>query len=172
MTPFSLETTLAASTEQAFVTYRDRLLDLAVYLPNVESIARLSREEREDGRVLQVCRWQARSRQVPLLARPFVRREHLGWIDHAEWRLGELVCDWRFEFPSVPGAVRCEGRNQFLPDPQGCRFVVSGELSVNLGAVPGVPGFALGLAPTVERFALNHVQPNLAAVAAALARLL
>ena len=68
-------------------------------------------------------------------------------------------------------AVRCRGKNTFVDLGGGrTRLEISGELSIGLERVPGVPSFLAGsLARTAESFLVRQIAANLASVSDALA---
>ncbi|MFH1130785.1 MAG: hypothetical protein V1754_05580, partial [Pseudomonadota bacterium] len=70
--------------KDVYLTYRDHLSELAPYLPNVDKIEAVEREESE-GQVKLVNRWHV-SAAVPRVLRPFFRTEQLSYLDHAVWK--------------------------------------------------------------------------------------
>jgi hypothetical protein len=171
---FELRKLLSHPCDAAFTAYRDRLVDLPAHLPNIDQITVLSREEPDADTVIQVARWQANQEgNVPRLARPFIKKDLLVWIDHATWHLGERSCEWHFEFPSFPRGLTCGGKNRFEPAPGGgCTMILRGSLHIDLAEIRGVPRIARGLGPKVEAFVLGRVTPNLESVTEALGKLL
>ncbi|MFH2008808.1 MAG: DUF2505 family protein [bacterium] len=175
MADFELRKTFPYPLARVFAAYRDELEILPSYLPNIETIQVLERREPEPGVLEQVARWQAVEKgNLPRLAKPFVSKEILVWIDHATWRSAGHTCDWWFEFPAFPGGgVACKGHNWFEPTPDGgCRMVLTGGLTVDLAKIKGVPRLARGLGPRIEKLVLERVKPNLETTSEALQRLL
>jgi hypothetical protein len=157
--------------EQVYLTYRDRLVELVPYLPNVDSVEVLEREPLADGLRL-LNRWKVNG-AVPRVARPFFSESMATYLDHARWRDADRAVDWRFEIGVVAEAVNCQGCNFFRAGAPGSTEVaLTGRLTIDLARVRGVPRLLHGLAPTVEKFILNLVRPNLVAVCRAVGRLL
>ena len=174
MADFELTKTLPYSPERVFAAYRDDLESLSAYLPNIVSIQVTARRAVAPGVVEQVARWQAVEKgNLPRVVKPFVSAEILVWIDHATWHEAEHTCDWWFEFPAMPRGVTCEGHNWYeVTGPTSCRLTLTGRLTIDLAAMKGVPRLARGLGPTVERFVLDRVKPNLETTNQALEALL
>ena len=175
MAEFELSKTFPYARQRVFTAYRDELETLPPYLENIESIQVTDRTESQPGVVAQVARWQAVEKgNLPRLARPFVSKDILVWIDHATWNADKHTCDWWFEFPAFPGGgVVCQGHNWY--EAQGedaCLLVLTGRLTIDLAKIRGVPRLARGLGPRLESFVLERVRPNLETTTAAIGRLL
>ena len=67
--------------ERVFTAYRDRLLDLLAYLPNIRGLEIKKREEGE-GVVRLVNEWKGGG-EIPSAARAFLSESMLAWTDHA-----------------------------------------------------------------------------------------
>jgi hypothetical protein len=158
--------------EQVYLAYRDRLLELVPFLPNVDSVEILEREPVTDG-VRLLNRWRV-SGSIPRVARPFFSEQMTTYLDHARWRDAERLVEWRFEIGVVPEAVDCRGTNRFRPGaaPGTTEVSLAGRLAIDLAKVRGVPRLFHGLAPRVEEFILGRVRPNLVAVSRAVGKLL
>lgn len=159
-------------TEAVYLTYRDRLDDLVPYLPNVDHIDTMEREDNEQGPRL-LNKWNV-SGALPRTVRPFFKESTLSYLDHAQWNDAENLVNWRLEIGVFPEAVSCGGVNYFRPgsQPDTTDVVLTGDLSVDLARVKGVPRLLRRLAPTVERFVLERIKPNLSSVTHAVARFL
>ena len=158
--------------ERVYRAYRDKLPEIAPYIPDVREIRVLERAEREEG-VYLLNLWEGEV-DLPALVRSVVRPEMLRWHDHAEWNDADRVVDWRIELPAFDQQVRCAGRNRFEADgPDATRVVLSGDLEIRVDRIPGVPR-SLGrrLAPKVEAFIVKLITPNLTRVNASLERYL
>jgi hypothetical protein len=157
--------------DQVYRTYRDRLPEIAKYIPDIREIVVKSREETAD-RVKLHNEWVA-EREIPAFAQAVLKPEHLRWDDHAEWHDDEHYVAWTLKTRAFTDAVRCSGRNTFLEDGAGTRVVLTGELAIDLKEIPGVPGFlAKRIAPQVEKFIVSLVTPNLERVNASIERFL
>jgi len=155
------ESIIPHARDAVFETYRDRLPDVAAFLPDVESITVLHRTE-EDGRTVLHNEWVSNT-DIPKTAQGFLKPEHLRWDDHAVWTHNAYQVAWRIETRVFSDTFRCQGTNTFLADgPAKTRVVVEGELDIDLSSMPGVPRFiARRLAPQVEAFIVKMIAPNL-----------
>jgi uncharacterized protein YndB with AHSA1/START domain len=159
--------------EQVFAAYRDRLAELADYLPNIASIEVLSREELPDGTVRLVNEWRGSGADLPKVARAFVAPEKLRWTDHASWHPADLSVDWRSDVHAFPGAVQSSGKNRFVATGQGTRLEIRGRLSVDATKIPGVPRLlAATVSAAVEKVLGGQVAANATKQAEGLTRLL
>ena len=158
--------------EVVFKAYRDELLSLLPYLPNVRGIEIKSRTE--DGPVVQFVNLWRGGGEIPAAARAILSESMLSWDDHAKWDERAFVCDWRIETHSFTEAVRCLGRNSVLEDGPGKTLLeIRGSLDIDAKKIRGVPGFLAGkVGRTIEEFLLNKIQPNLIETAKGLERFL
>ena len=154
------ETRLHHPIEKVFEAYRDRMAEVAAFLPDVESIEVISRTE-EDGKVILHNEWRA-DVDIPAVATKFLKPEHLRWDDYATWDTGLRKCAWRIETRVFSDGFTCAGTTELTEDGDGTRIVLDGDISISLSGVPGVPGF-LGkrIAPQVEKFVVALIAPNL-----------
>ena len=159
--------------EQVFATYRDRLVDLAEYLPNIASITVLSRDELPGGDVRLVNDWRGSGSDIPKVARAFLDPEKLRWTDHATWHQADLTVDWRSDVKAFPGAVLSSGKNRFVATGQGTRLEIRGQLTVDAGKIPGVPRLLAGtVSAAVEKVMVGQVASNATAQAEGLTRMM
>jgi hypothetical protein len=158
--------------EQVFAAYRDRLAELAEYLPNIASIEVLSRDELPDGAVRLVNEWRGSGADLPKVARAFITPEKLRWTDHATWH-PDLTVDWRSDVHAFPGAVLSSGKNRFVAAGQGTRLEIRGQLTVDATKIPGVPRLLAGtVSAAVEKVLGGQVATNATKQAEGLTRLL
>lgn len=162
---FEIVESVAYPVDLVYRTFRDRLPELAAYIPNVESIAVLEREQTTHG-VRLVNQWRLEPKDtVPRIARPFVKKEWLAYLDHADWHDGERLVRWRFESSFLSRAVSVHGTDHFRPKDGGAtEMALAGTLSIDLSKVRGIPRMFHRFAPSVERFLFGQVRPNLVAV--------
>jgi len=156
-----------------FATLRDKTPDLAAYMPNIEQVEVLEREEKPPLTHLH-NRWQGSSRDVPAVIRPFVKKELVAWHDYATWNADGHECTWRIEAMVGKECFSCAGRTTIVAegDPR-CVFTLAGELRVDPDHVPGVPRFlARRLQEPLERFIANAIRPNLTSIAGAVQKYL
>jgi hypothetical protein len=157
--------------DQVYRAYRDRLPEIATYIPDIKEIVVKSRADTADGAKLH-NEWVA-DREIPGFAQAILKPEHLRWDDHAEWHDGEHYVAWVLKTRAFTDAVRCSGRNTFLEDGSGTRVVLTGDLTIDLKEIPGVPSFlAKRIAPQVEKFIVSLITPNLERVNASIERFL
>jgi hypothetical protein len=158
---FNLTDEIAFPLDEVFHTHRDCLVELVDYLPNVEEVVVESREE-SDGVVKLVNRWKGASSDVPAPLRPVIKPEMLTWIDRAQWDESRHRCDWQITLTALPEAVTAKGFNLFLDEGDETVIQMSGEFVIHPEKVPGMPTFmAKRLAPTLEKFVVGLLQPNL-----------
>jgi hypothetical protein len=165
------ESRIAYPRDQVYRAYRDRLPEIAKYIPDIREIVVRSREETPRGPRLH-NEWIA-DREVPSFAQAILKPEHLRWDDLAEWHDDERYVAWTLKTRAFTDAVRCSGRNTFLEDGGGTRVLLTGDLTIDLKEIPGVPSFlAKRIAPQVEKFIVSLVTPNLERVNASIERFL
>ena len=86
----------------------------------------------------------------------------LSWVDRATWDKGRYRCDWNITLTALPEAVTAKGFNVFVDEGDVTIVQMSGEFVIHPEKVPGVPAFmARRLAPTLEKFVVGLLQPNL-----------
>jgi hypothetical protein len=166
------DVTLPFPRERVFGTYRDRLVDLLEFLPNIRGLTIRSREER-GAAVHLVNEWQGGG-EIPAVARSFLRESMLAWTDHATWTSDDHRCAWRTEVHAFPGALSCSGYNRFVELPGGqTRIEFRGDLTCDAAKVPGVPGLlARSLNGTVEKIFVGKIAENLVGVGQGIGKLL
>lgn len=164
------ESTLAFSRELVFRTYRDRLVELVPYLPNIRRIERTSRSD--EGAVSRIVNVWHGGGDIPSVARAVLSEKMLSWTDYATWDESKWTCHWKMEAHSFKEAIHAEGMNRFVEKGAGCTLVIDGELAVDGRKLP-IPRFLAGtVAPAVEKFLVGMIRPNLTEVAKGVARFL
>ncbi len=157
--------------EAVYRAYRDRLSEIAAYIPDVREIAVQSRED--DGGVVKLHNLWKADREVPRALRLVLKPENLQWDDYATWSEADLTCDWELKTRVFRDKVSCSGRNTFTVVGGQTKVVLSGELQIDMAKVPGVPRLlARKLGPQVERFIVSLITPNLEQVNQSLERFL
>src|SRR5258706_16482914 len=106
----SADSTLAFPRPLVFSTYRDHLVDLVEFLPNIRSIEIESRKE-AGGRVEFVNLWRGGG-DIPAAARAILSQDMLSWTDYASWNESDFTCAWRIETHSFTEAGSCGGTNR------------------------------------------------------------
>ncbi len=152
--------TLKYSRDRVFNAYRDNLIEMVPYLPNVEKIDVVSREEPEDNTVKFENHWYADA-AIPKLAQSIIKPDMLKWADYATWKSDAYTCDWRIQTFFMKEAVECKGKNTFKElGENSMELTIHGDLSLNSKAI-GVPRLLAGkLTPQLEKFIIALITPN------------
>ena len=147
--------------EKVYGAYRDRLPEIAAYIPDVKEIRVESREDR-DGEVTLHNVWIA-DREVPVYARAFLKPEMLQWDDYAEWKDAESRVYWTLKLRVFTDQVTCGGTNTFTKvDDESTKVCLEGDLDIDVRNIPGVPRLLAGsLKPKIEKFIVSLITPNL-----------
>lgn len=154
----------------------NRLHEVVPFMPNVDRIDLLERQDLPDGRVRIIRRWQGSVDILPAALRPFIPTEALSWVDSALWAPAEHKVDWTFT-AGFSRLYQCSGTNYFEPDPRDPRgstcIRLTGSLEIYPERLPGVPKLlAASLKPRVERFVVGLLTPSLTETAAGLQKYL
>ena len=151
-----------------FETIRDKTQDMVSFMPNIEEMEVLSREE-DTPKVRLYNRWQGSSDDVPRVVRPFIKKELISWHDRATWDQDTLSCRWEIEAAVGKDFFSCKGNTTIESEgDQKALFSLKGELVVDPRRVPGVPRLLAGrLKNPMERFIANAISPNLTSIAKA-----
>ena len=152
--------------------YRDRLPEIAAYMPDIREI-RCEKRDEQDG-VVKIHNVWISDRDVPRFARAFIKPEMLRWDDHAEWRDDEGRVYWSIQLRVFTDNVTCGGTNSFVAVDDGTtKVVLEGDLDIDLRSIPGVPKLlAGGVKPQLEKFIVSLITPNLEKVNQSLQRFL
>ena len=166
MAEINVKNEVAFEREKVFRVFRDKLPDLLSYLPDVEDIQVLEREEIDENTIKLLNLWQASYDQVPKAARGFIKPEMLKWKDHATWRQDEWVCEWVIEPDFLSDAISCQGKNTFIDKGDGkTEVIISGTLEIDVKKIKGVPKIGSAkIGKTVEDFAVPMISSNLSNV--------
>lgn len=157
--------------EQVFLAYRDRMPEIAEFIPDIKEIKVVSRED-GDGTVTLHNEWASDS-EVPAVVSKIIKPEHLRWDDYATWHDDGCYAEWQLKTRAFTEAVTCSGRTEVVADGDGCIVRLKGDLTIELKEIKGVPSFlAKRLAPQVEKFIVALVTPNLKQVNASIERFL
>lgn len=172
--PVKLELTveIAHPRERVFRTYRDHLVELVPFLPNVRSITLVSRED--DGPTSRLLNLWKGGGELPAMVRKFVPDDLLQWEDHAVWHADRFTTEWRTVVPALKEAVRASGVNRFeAVSEQRTVLQISGTLEVDGARIRGVPRLLAGTVGTaVEGFLTASIRPNLLAISAGVEKFL
>jgi hypothetical protein len=151
--------------EEVYRIVRDQMQLLVPYMPNIEKIDQIEREEKDGGPRI-VNHWTAKT-QLPAIATRFVSPEILSWVDRAAWNDSGYCVDYEIEGKWRPDLYTCRGLNSFRPHGDGRTEVrVSVELRIHAERLPGIPKLLAGrVRPAVEEFVRRLMQPNLTSLA-------
>lgn len=165
------ETRLHHPIDAVFEAYRDRLSEVAAFVPDIKQITVLSRVEDGDKVVLH-NEWRS-DREPPKVAAKFVSSEQMCWDDHATWFGDDKRCEWVIKPRAFASSVDCKGQTHLIADEDATLVRLVGQLNIDLRDIPGVPGF-LGkrLAPQIEKFIVALITPNLERTNGAIGRFL
>ena len=173
---FAFDATIDHSLHEVLPLLRDRLPEVVPYLPTIARIEIVEREIKESGQLFLVRLWEGNSKMIPPVARPFVTRAMRTWKDFGLWSESEREAriEWRFEPHRFARLFTCDGVNYLEDLGDGTtRVRMTGKLVVHPAHVPGLPeGLAKKLVPTIERFVVGKIRPNLAQVPRAVRALL
>jgi hypothetical protein len=143
-----------------FATYRDQLLNLIPYLPNVHKIEIKSRREVQ-GQLFCINHWHGGG-EIPVIARSIISDDMLSWTEHNIWDPVTFTLVWRIETHVFTKAVNCAGENRFIEDGSGTIVENRGHLIINPQQLEGVPELLRGqVASVVENFLVQKTTPNL-----------
>lgn len=152
-------------------TYRDRLVDLVPYLPNIRGIEVQKREEKPDG-IHYVNVWHGGG-DIPAVARSFLSEAMLSWTDIARWREADFETDWRVEPHTFRDAVISSGTNRYVELHGKTRLEIRGDLAIDAAKVKGVPKLlASKVSRAIEEFMVKAVSKNLLDVSRGVERFL
>ena len=173
MARLNVEDTVDFPREKVFETFRDNLVDLLEYLPDIKDIEVQDREEVDEDTIKVVNLWKAKEEDVPTMARKFIKPEMLQWTDYATWRKDEWVCDWEMEVGFLKDAITCKGQNRYIEEDGATKIQIDGDLEVDATQIPGVPRLvASKVGSAVENFVVKLIEPNLTDVNRGLERYL
>ncbi len=165
------DSTLPFPRDVVFRAYRDHLVELVEFLPNIRAIEQISREE-EGATTKLVNVWHGGG-EVPAAARMVLSESMLGWTDYAEWDADDFSCSWRIETRSFKEAVSCAGKTRLLEQGSGTLMQIEGEIAIDASRIKGVPKLLVkSVSKTVEDFLVKRITPNLMSVSDGLSRYL
>jgi hypothetical protein len=150
--------------EDVFATYRDGIMQLIPFLPNIRGIEVKSRIEK--GRDVELENDWIGGGDIPAVVRSVLSESMLKWTDFALWRADSLEVEWRTHVHAFPDAVKSAGKNRFVKDGDVTRIEFRGDLTVDARKVKGVPRLLAGtVAETAEKIIVASVGTNLRSVA-------
>lgn len=156
---------------KVFAAYRDHLVDLLPYLPNVRSIEVKTRKE--EGKIVRLLNVWHGGGEIPAAARAVLSEAMLTWDDEATWNEEDFTCEWNIRTHAFTEAVKCTGKNRFVEKDGETTLEIRGTIEIDAKKIKGVPGFLAGkVGKTVADFLVNKIQPNLVETAKGLQKYL
>lgn len=143
-----------------YITYRDKLVELVPYLPNVCRIeVKLRREE--GGLIYFMNEWHGGG-EIPVVARAVLSQAMLSWTDLATWNESEFTTEWHIKTHAFTEAVHCAGVHRFKEAENDTLIETRGKLAIDTKQLKGVPQLLAGtVGRTVEDFLSKKIVPNL-----------
>jgi hypothetical protein len=142
-----------------YVTFRDRLVELVPYLPQVRSITVKSRRE-EGAQVHSTNEWQGTG-EIPPLLRPWLSDDLLKWTEYNIWNNTEFTLQWRIETHAFSKAFHYAGENLFLEEDGQTIIESQGQLWVEPQQLQGIPSpLRNKVAQMAEKFLGKRMEPN------------
>ncbi|MBK9000490.1 MAG: hypothetical protein IPM35_32625 [Myxococcales bacterium] len=159
----SADASLSYPRPLVFATYRDHLVDLVEFLPNIRRIEVKTRKD-EGKRTELLNEWHGGG-EIPAAARAFLSESMLSWSDYASWNEDDWTCSWRIETHAFTEAVSCAGKNHFVESDGKTRLEIRGELVIDGAKLKGVPKLlSKRVASAVEDILVKKITPNLLSV--------
>lgn len=153
------ESRIAHPLAEVYAVYRDRLPEVAAFIPDIKEIRAESQEPTAAG-LKRHNRWIA-DREIPRMVQGFIKPSMLQWNDYASWNDASTHCDWVLQIPAFPDNVSAAGRTALFADGSSTRIVLTGTLEINPN-FPGLPKLvARRLAPQLEKFIVMLITPNM-----------
>lgn len=156
----SLDTRIPFPRSLVYSTYRDKLIELLPYMPNVRHIE-IKSHRQENGRIYCINEWRGGG-EIPAVARAVISEDMLSWTEHNIWDEAEFTLEWRIKTHAYTEAVNCGGKNRFLEEGDSTVIENRGKLLIDREKLEGIPPFLRGsVASIVEDFLGKKVGPNL-----------
>lgn len=146
--------------ELTFRTLRDRLAEVAEYMPNIRKIDVGERQEPESDIVTFVNVWYGKGDDIPAVAKPFIKPDMIRWKDYARWDESEWACEWRSETAFMTDRVHVSGKNFYEDNGDDtCTLTITGNIEVD------PPLFAKAAKGAIEKYVVGLLKPNLLSTA-------
>ncbi len=131
----SVDTHIPFPRSLVYATYRDKLVELVPYLPNVRRIEFKSR--REEGDLIHfVNEWHGGG-EIPVVARAVLSEAMLSWTDLATWNESKFMTEWHIKTHAFTEAVHCAGEHRFKEVDRVTLIETRGELAINTKQIKG-----------------------------------
>ncbi|MCY7274775.1 MAG: hypothetical protein LH702_13850 [Phormidesmis sp. CAN_BIN44] len=146
-----------------YAVYRDKLVEMLPYLPDIQRIE--IKSCRKEGTLTYfVNEWHGGG-EIPSIARAVLNESMLSWTDYATWNNTEFTTDWRVETHALTEAVYCTGRNSFLEEGSGTLIEGKGHLIIDPQKITGVPSMMRGMVAKIAEDVLSKkIEPSLSQI--------
>ena len=146
---------IEAPRDQVYLVVRDKLPELASYLPNVQKVETLQYKQREKHTDIE-NRWFAEAK-LPRLVENVLSEELFSWNDKATWFNGEYRVEYELESALAKGIFHARGRNEFKEvGPGQTELTVSCEIIIHAEKIPGIPVSLKTLHLVLQRPTARH----------------
>ena len=146
--------------KDTWLVFRNEMLNLIDYLPNIRKIVELERVEGK-GKVEVTMQWYAKA-TLPGAAGKLIPQSVLTWVDKATWTDKEHVVEYELTLPELTNAVKVVGRNTFEKDGKRTKVTLTGDIQTEISKIKIAPKLVLrAVIPVVEVFAVKMTKPNL-----------
>ncbi len=148
--------------EKIYALMRDDLAQLAPFLPNIEKIVMLEKEELKPHQHRRLNHWFAKA-EIPALAKKYLKPEFFAWKDYAVWDDQEHSAEFRLESFFGKDLYEAKGKNYFRAVGDDKTEVhLCCEVTIYAQRVPGIPKFlASTILPLIEGVIVKILEPNL-----------
>lgn len=159
--------------ERVYPLVRDHIELIVPFMPNIEKIETVQREQPANNRHQLLNHWYGTA-HVPRLLSGIIKPEFFAWKDFALWKDEDFCVDYRLEGFWLTDLYRCSGTNYFTPMGQGkTEIKVTCSLEIYPDRVPGIPKILARRAqPAIEGLVRQLLEPNLTSLASGVKRYL
>lgn len=144
---------------RVFAAHKDRLLDIAPLLGDVERVELRSRTTHADGREEQLHWWTGSPSVLPAIVRPMVPPNLLQWRQRTLWNRVTWTADWEIDVPGLGGSVEASGRNVYLDSDGRCRIEIGGDFAFRPDRVKELSAVPSAVVPMVEKVVVGLIVP-------------
>ena len=116
--------------DRVYDAYRNRLPEVAVYIPDIREIRTHRKSETENGADIH-NEWISQA-EMPRGINKVIKSEHLRWDDFALWDDVNHWVDWNLKTRVFTESVQCSGRNRFVAEGDYTRVILDGNLEINI----------------------------------------
>jgi hypothetical protein len=158
------KTVVKAPLEKVYDLVKNKLPEIVPYLPNVDKIEVL--EKNEDGsKTHLVNKWYAKA-EVPGVVKSFIKPELFCWKDVASWDDDSHSVNYSLESYLANDLFDANGKNSFVSlNENETELIVTCQVKIYPEKLPGVPRLlAKKVSPAVEGLIEKLLAPNLSSL--------